>query len=108
MRIALAQINSHLGNFKANAQKIIDFTWRAKERRCEIVLFPEATLFGYHPMDLLERHTVVDEQLQYIKKIRAALPEGIVAIFGAFTPNTSKAGKPYFNSAIALQKSRAP
>jgi NAD+ synthase (glutamine-hydrolysing) len=104
MRIALAQTNSHLGDFAKNSEKIIDNIRRAKERRCDIVLFSEATLFGYHPMDLLERASVVKEQARYIQRIYQSMPEGVLAVFGAFTVNRSKHGKPYFNSALAVQK----
>ncbi|MCB0350129.1 MAG: NAD+ synthase, partial [Bdellovibrionales bacterium] len=108
MRIALAQINAHLGNFEENYRKIIEYTNRAKERRCDIVVFPEATLFGYHPMDLLKRDSIVKAEVQYIKKISKAIPKGIVVLFGAFTQNPSSRGKPYFNSAIALEKNKKP
>jgi NAD+ synthase (glutamine-hydrolysing) len=106
MRVALAQINSHLGCFSHNAEKIIDYIQKAKERRCDIVLFPEAALFGYHPMDLLTRASVVDEQLKYINKIHKSVPSGMAVIFGAFTKNPSPKGKPYFNTAIALVKNK--
>lgn len=108
MRIALAQINAHLGNFAENYQKIIEYAERAKERRCDIVLFPESTLFGYHPMDLLKRDSVVTEEIKFIQKISKSIPKGIVVIFGAFTKNPSARGKPYYNTAIALQQNKRP
>ena len=55
MRIALAQINSTLAGFEKNKLKILDYIIRAKEKKAELVIFPEAILFGYHPYDLLER-----------------------------------------------------
>lgn len=106
MRIALAQINTHLGNFESNSQKIIDYISGAKDRRCDVVLFPEATLFGYHPMDLLKRQSVVNEQARFIKKIENKIPAGIVAVFGAFTKNPSSRGKPYFNTALVVERGR--
>ena len=51
MRIALAQINPCLADFKQNAQKILDAAKLAADRHADIVVFPEASLFGYHPMD---------------------------------------------------------
>lgn len=106
MRIALAQINSHLGNFESNFRKIIEFSYKAKERHCDIVVFPEASLFGYHPMDLLKRKSVVDEEIKFIQKLKKKLPQDIAVVFGAFTHNPSKQGKPYFNSAIVLNNGR--
>jgi NAD+ synthase (glutamine-hydrolysing) len=108
VRIALAQINSFLGSFESNAEKIIKYSADAKNRRCEIVVFPEMALFGYRTGDLLERPSVVNEQLKQINKIKSKLPEGITAIFGAVTKNPSQRGKPYFNSAIVLNKKSKP
>ncbi|OFZ19858.1 MAG: NAD(+) synthase [Bdellovibrionales bacterium RBG_16_40_8] len=106
MRIALAQIDSHLGHFKGNCSKIIEYAKRAKALNSDVVVFPEASLFGYHPMDLLERESVVRAQLKYINEIHKKIPSGILVIFGAFTKNLSNKGKPYFNSAIALERSK--
>ena len=106
MRIALAQINSYLGAFEDNCKKIINASHRAKDRRCDVVVFPEAALFGYHPMDLLERDSIIAEQLKYLKIIKQQIPKDILVIFGAFTRNSSKNGKPYFNSAVAIQKGK--
>lgn len=106
MRIALAQINSHLGNFSHNSQKILNFTNEALDRHADVVVFPEASLFGYHPMDLLERATTVDEQLKELKKLTRTLPKGIAVVLGAFTKNSSSKGKPFFNSAIVIYNNK--
>ena len=68
MRIATAQINTHTANFEQNYQKVIEYTLKAKEHSCDLVVFPELTLFGYWPSDLLERKELVQKQLSYIKK----------------------------------------
>lgn len=108
MRIALAQINSTLGGFEYNAEKIIKFATDAKHRRCEVVVFPEMALFGYRTGDLLERKSIVEEQLKHIAKIQKSIPEDITVIFGAVTKNPAKRGKPYFNSAVVLNKNTKP
>lgn len=107
MKVALAQVNSHLGNFRSNSDKILSFIIRARDRRADVVLFPESTLFGYHPMDLLERPKVVEAQLKVLKELNQKIPPGILVILGAFTNNTSVRGKPYFNSAVVLEKGKA-
>lgn len=106
MRIALAQINPCLADFKQNAQKILDAAKLAADRHADIVVFPEASLFGYHPMDLLERATVVDEQMKELKKLVKKLPSELFVIIGAFTPNPSLQGKRYFNSALVIQNKK--
>jgi NAD+ synthase (glutamine-hydrolysing) len=55
MRIAIAQINSTLGAFSANAEKILNEIERARGKNSDLVVFPECALFGYHPFDLLEQ-----------------------------------------------------
>jgi NAD+ synthase (glutamine-hydrolysing) len=102
MRIALAQINPCLGDFAQNSLKILEASKQAVERHADIVVFPEATLFGYHPMDLLERHSVIEEQMRELKALIKKLPKNICIIFGAFTPNKSNHGKPFFNSALVV------
>lgn len=106
MRIATAQINTHTANFEQNYQKIIEYTKKAKDQNCDLVLFPELTLFGYWPSDLLERKELVSEQIKYISKIKKNIPVGIGVLFGAATLNPGKKGKYYYNSAIFLEKNK--
>lgn len=53
LRIALAQINVTVGDIAGNAAKIKEYLNRAREQHADIVLFPELTLSGYPPEDLL-------------------------------------------------------
>ncbi len=53
LRIALAQINVTVGDIAGNAAKIKEYLNRAREQHVDIVLFPELTLAGYPPEDLL-------------------------------------------------------
>lgn len=108
MRVAVAQINTVLADFKYNQDKILDYIHRAKEKHCEIVVFPESTLLGYHPFDLLEREKLIDQQLKSLKSLHKAMPAGIVCLVGLITKNPSKKGRPYFNSAVRLEKSKKP
>jgi NAD+ synthase (glutamine-hydrolysing) len=106
MRIALAQINSFLGDFAGNKAKIMENVRRAVERRCDLVVFPEAALFGYHPVDLLERPSLVAQQEAVLKEIHREIPKGVAVLIGAFTRNTSKKGKGFWNAAIFLEKGK--
>ncbi|GIL17116.1 MAG: NAD+ synthase [Oligoflexia bacterium] len=106
MRVAVAQINPKLGDFENNKNKILDFIQRAQQRHCDLVVFPEAALFGYHPFDLLERGALVDLQLKKLKEIEKKIPKGICALIGVFTKNTAKKGRPYFNSAALVEKGK--
>lgn len=106
MRIALAQINPTLGDFENNQNKILDFLNRAKEKKAELVVFPEASLFGYHPFDLLERDAVVDQQMKSLQKLIKKIPVGVHVLVGGFVKNKNKKGRPYFNAAFLCQKNK--
>ncbi len=102
-KIALAQVNPHLGAFAENAQRILEQVHRAQSQACDLVVFPEATLFGYHPMDLLERPGVVEAQMKELHRLEKRIPKNIGVFIGAIVPNSKKKGKAYFNAALFLQ-----
>lgn len=108
MRVALAQINSTLGDFAANREKMLSFTKRALEKRCDLVVFPELSLMGYLPNDLLERPSIVDLQLREFEKFCKQIPEGISVLCGLITYTGLKVGKPYFNSAALVSRGKKP
>jgi NAD+ synthase (glutamine-hydrolysing) len=107
MRVAIAQINTILGDFEKNAKKILEYSVRAKAKHCELVVFPEATLFGYHPFDLLENADSVEQQLRELNKLEKKIPKDITVVIGCFTKNKDKKGRPYFNSVAVMQKGKA-
>jgi len=54
VRIGLAQLNTHVGAIDANTRKVLTAAMRARdELRCDLIVFPELTLSGYPPEDLL-------------------------------------------------------
>lgn len=101
MKIALAQLNIHVGNFAANTAKIIDAINKAKSQGVDIVLFSEQTVCGYPSRDFLE----FDD---YIKKCEAAILEiaaectTIAAVVGAPCRNPLPEGKDLYNAAYFL------
>lgn len=106
MRIALAQINSTLGDFDQNKEKILNFVTRSKEKKAELVIFPEASLFGYHPFDLLERDRIVEKQTNVLKKLIKKIPDDIHVLIGGFEKNKNKKGRPYYNVAFLCKKNK--
>ncbi|MEK2647233.1 NAD+ synthase [Bdellovibrio sp. BCCA] len=108
MRIALAQINPTLADFEFNKEKILEFIHLAQQRKCELVVFPECALFGYHPFDLLERSKLVAKQEAELKALIKKIPKDIGVIFGLITKNPKKMGRPYYNSAVFVAKGQKP
>jgi NAD+ synthase (glutamine-hydrolysing) len=101
VKIALGQINPTVGDFSGNAAKIIDFSHRAREAGAGLVLFPELSICGYPPRDLVERPTFVAHNRKSAEQI-AAETAGIAVICGLVTPADSDTGKSVMNSAALL------
>jgi len=81
LRICLAQINPIVGDLKGNSKKIISFIGEARNRKADIVVFPELCLSGYPPEDLLLKpHFIRDNETELNKIIRAS--KSIFSIVG--------------------------
>src|SRR5215472_10414175 len=85
VKIALGQINPTVGDFSGNANKIIDFSRRAREAGAGLILFPELSVCGYPPRDLVERPTFVAKNRESVDRI-AAGTKGIAVVCGLVTP----------------------
>lgn len=81
LKIALAQINSCVGDLNGNFRKIVDNIKKAKNRKVDIVVFPELALCGYPPEDLLLKSHFVEENIKYLQKIKTYTTD-IIAIVG--------------------------
>ena len=105
MRISVAQINFHIGNFEKNKVLICDAIDKAKADKADLVIFSELCVPGYPPLDLLDR-------IDFIEKCSSAVEEialhcnGITAIVGSPTINRNPQGKKLFNSALVLFEGR--
>src|SRR5213083_1849357 len=82
MRLALAQINPVVGDLAGNRALILDRLAEAKERRADLVLFPELAVTGYPPEDLLLRPGFLRAAARTLDEI-AAKTKGIAALVGA-------------------------
>ena len=102
MKIALGQINPTVGDFSGNAAKIIEFSRRAQAEGAGLILFPELSVCGYPPRDLVERPSFVSRNRETAERIAEAT-RGIAVICGLVTPANSDTGKSVMNSAALLQ-----
>lgn len=69
IRVAIAQINTIVGDIKGNSKKIKRNIKKAHDNHADIVVFPELTITGYPPEDLLYRHDFIEENLTALNKI---------------------------------------
>src|SRR5580693_5643259 len=107
MKIALAQINSTVGDLCGNAKRILEFSRRAAESGANVVVFPELSLTGYPPRDLLEKENFLDGTEQHLERLAAdSSALNVSIICGTVTRTGSSTGLPIYNSAAVLQGGR--
>src|SRR5579859_3977084 len=105
MKIALGQINPTVGDFCGNAEKIVEYARRAKERGADLVLFPELAICGYPPRDLVEKPSFVTQNGETLAQI-AKQTNGISVVCGLVTPAGSETGKSVMNTAALMRDGR--
>lgn len=105
VKIALGQINPTVGDFTGNAAKIVDFARRAQTAGAGLIMFPELSVAGYPPRDLVERTSFIDRNREAVERI-AAETRGIAVICGLVTPAQAETGKSVMNSAALLKDGR--
>jgi NAD+ synthase (glutamine-hydrolysing) len=105
VKIALGQINPTVGDFSGNAAKMIEFSRRAQAEGAGLILFPELSVCGYPPRDLVERPSFVARNRETAERIADAT-RGIAVICGLVTPANSDTGKSVMNSAALLQEGK--
>jgi NAD+ synthase (glutamine-hydrolysing) len=82
MRLALAQINSVVGDIDGNVQRIAAWLERARETNADLVLFPELVVTGYPPEDLLLRPGFVRAARRGVDELAKEM-HGLTALVGA-------------------------
>lgn len=102
MKIALAQLNYHVGNFNENSSRIINAAEEAVIKNADIVCFGELAICGYPPRDFLEFKDFIDQCHQVIELLYP-LSFRITIIIGIPTVNPVPEGKDLFNSGIVIQ-----
>jgi NAD+ synthase (glutamine-hydrolysing) len=105
MKITLAQLNYHIGNFSRNKDLICDAIRKAKGEGSDLVIFSELCVPGYPPLDLLDRYDFVEKCLRTVDEI-ARECTGITAVVGSPTINKNPEGKKLFNSALVLSEGK--
>ncbi|MDR1429188.1 MAG: NAD+ synthase [Spirochaetaceae bacterium] len=99
MKLSIAQIDSTIGDFPGNLEKITSFSREALNAQCaDMVLFPELAVCGYPPMDLLDQDIFVEMNLRSLRMLQRELPPGIAVGVGYVGRNPDVGGKALVNA----------
>ena len=81
LRIAMAQINPSVGDLEGNTNKILQFLSQARGMDAELITFPELSITGYPPEDLLLKPSFIQANKEFLARI-VADSEGIAVVLG--------------------------
>ncbi len=102
MIIALAQINTTVGDIDGNAARILRQIEAARAAGAELVIFPELTIYGYPPKDLLLRDDLVQRNVAALQRIAKACHQ-ITAVVGYVQPSPGGSGTGMRNAAAVCR-----
>jgi NAD+ synthase (glutamine-hydrolysing) len=107
VKIALAQINPTVGDFAGNIAKILSFTRKAAGMQAELVMFPELSICGYPPADLLEKPSFIERSEEAVLQIAQGTADLPLAVLcGSVIAAPVGSGKHIQNAAVLLCKGR--
>ncbi|PKB83731.1 MAG: NAD+ synthase [SAR202 cluster bacterium Io17-Chloro-G9] len=100
-RLALAQINTTVGDIPGNTAKILEYLAQAREAQADLVAFPELAITGYPPEDLLFRPSFLRDNLAAMEQVVAA-SQGIAVLVGyvGVDPDTANAAALGYDGAL--------
>jgi NAD+ synthase (glutamine-hydrolysing) len=105
MRIALAQINTTVGDMRGNVDCMLETSRRAAAAGATVVVFPELAITGYPPRDLVEKPAFVSRAAEALDRFAAEsrdIPAHLIA--GAILPSRSETGKRVLNVAAVVHR----
>lgn len=102
MKIGILQLNSTIGAFEPNRQKLIAAYEKAVQQGAEFIIAPELFLCGYPPRDLLLRPDFLEANLNALSQTAASIGQVPLCV-GFVDKNPNRPGKPLFNAAAVLQ-----
>ncbi len=105
MKIALAQINTTVGDLAGNEAKILAAYRRGSDAGAELVVFPELATTGYPPRDLLLKRHFVEQNLQTLARLAAASGRAAMLV-GFVDKNENRPGREATNSTALLQNGK--
>jgi NAD+ synthetase len=105
MKIALAQINTTVGDFAGNIDRIVKYARCARERGADLVVFPELAICGYPPRDLVERPGFILKSESELERLVDLLPP-IPTLVGYVRRSNAVQGKAVADAAALIEGGR--
>ncbi len=105
MKIALAQINTTVGDFPGNVDRIVRFACRAADCGADLVVFPELAICGYPPRDLVEKPEFVERSEEELHRLAGLLPP-VPTLVGYARWSRAEQGKSVVDAAALLRGGR--
>ncbi len=96
MRIALAQLNPIVGDFSGNVAAMVRAAQEACAQKADVVVFPELSLPGYPPRDLVEKPSFLDRnerELERLARETADLDASIVCGYASRSAQSTASGR---------------
>ena len=107
MRVALCQIDTTVGDFDGNVQRIVDAAVHAREQGAELAVFPELAVCGYPAEDLLLRPSFLAAHDAALASLAEAAPAGVDLLVGCLERNgdaEAAGGRPLFNAVARVRE----
>lgn len=105
MKVLVAQLDPTIGDFSGNVQKMIQALSHARTQKADIVLFPELSICGYPPEDLVLHDSFVTSSEAALEKILSHT-KGLMVVVGLVRRNLAHGEKTLLNSAAILQEGK--
>ena len=107
MKIVLGQINSTVGDLPGNVRLMVDAARQAAAHKADVIAFPELSLTGYPPRDLVEKESFLARTAQSLDELAAATADLHLAIIAGYVSRSRVAtGKQAVNSAAVLERGK--
>ncbi len=102
MKLAIAQINTTVGDFEGNLELILKAMAQAENQGAELLLLPELALCGYPPLDLLERKAFREANRIYLERLIKHSADSNLKVLLGFAEAHEGEGQGLYNSAALL------
>src|SRR6266542_1001384 len=107
MKIALAQINTTVGDLAGNVDLMVRYAQNASAAGADVVVFPELSVTGYPPRDLVEKPSFVERSEQAVDRLAAETASLSAALICGYVGRAeSSTGKRAANNAAVLRGGR--